>query len=140
MKGAKRKSISTFDKLYTTAASSVTLNLADTWNKTMRVGGVAGHMAKEADGVFKQAQNNGAVTVTGGKSGNTNKCFIGGICEGEQRERTFNVKLDFLGEGEFNLTAFKDGINADIQAMHYNKIEKKVNKNSTIEIKMVKNV
>ena len=68
-----------------------------------------------------------------------NKWFIGGICEGEQRERTFNVKLDFLGEGEFNLTAFKDGINADIQAMHYNKIEKKVNKNSTIEIKMVKN-
>ena len=85
------KSISTFDKLYTTAASSVTLNLADTWNKTMRVGGVAGHMAKEADSVFKQAQNNGAVTVTGGKSGNTNKCCIGGcIGRGEAKSVTSN--------------------------------------------------
>ena len=67
------------------------------------------------------------------------KWFIGGICEGEQRERVFNVKLDFLGDGEYKLTGFKDGINADIQAMHYNKVEKKVTKNSTIEIKMVKN-
>lgn len=89
--GVIGKSISTFDKLYTTAASSVTLNLADTWNKTMRVGGVAGHMAKEADGVFKQAQNNGAVTVTGGKSGNTNKCYIGGcIGRGEAKSVTSN--------------------------------------------------
>ncbi|MBQ4039000.1 MAG: glycoside hydrolase family 97 protein, partial [Bacteroidaceae bacterium] len=47
------------------------------------------------------------------------KWFIGGICEGEQRERVFNVKLDFLGDGEYKLTGFKDGINADIQAMHY---------------------
>ncbi|MBQ3121219.1 MAG: glycoside hydrolase family 97 protein [Bacteroidaceae bacterium] len=67
------------------------------------------------------------------------KWFIGGICEGEQRERVFNVKLDFLGDGEYKLTGFKDGVNADIQAMHYNKVEKKVTKNSTIEIKMVKN-
>lgn len=67
------------------------------------------------------------------------KWFIGGICEGEQRERVFNVKLDFLGDGEYKLTGFKDGINADIQAMHYNKVEKKVTKDSTIEIKMVKN-
>jgi hypothetical protein len=89
--GVIGKSISTFDKLYTTAASSVTLNLADTWNKTMRVGGVAGHMAKEADGVFKQAQNNGAVTVAGGKSGNTNKCCIGGcIGRGEAKSVTSN--------------------------------------------------
>ena len=67
------------------------------------------------------------------------KWFIGGICEGEQHERVFNVKLDFLGDGEYKLTGFKDGINADIQAMHYNKVEKKVTKDSTIEIKMVKN-
>ena len=67
------------------------------------------------------------------------KWYIGGICEGEKSERVFNVKLDFLGDGEFSLTAFKDGINADMQAMHYNKVEKKVTKDSTIEIKMVKN-
>ena len=89
--GVIGKSISTFDKLYTTTSASVTLNLTDTWAKTMRVGGVAGHMAKEADGVFKQAQNNGAVTVTGGKSGNTNKCYIGGcIGRGEAKSVTSN--------------------------------------------------
>ena len=89
--GVVGKSISTFDKLYTTTSASVTLNLTDTWAKTMRVGGVAGHMAKEADGVFKQAQNNGAVTVTGGKSGNTNKCYIGGcIGRGESKSVTSN--------------------------------------------------
>ncbi len=68
-----------------------------------------------------------------------NRWFVGGICNGEQGERVFNVKLDFLGDGEYKLTGFKDGINADRQAMHYNKVEKKVSKNSTIEIKMVKN-
>jgi alpha-glucosidase len=67
------------------------------------------------------------------------KWFIGGICNGDESERTFDIKLDFLGEGERKLTAFKDGVNADIQAMHYNKIEQTVNKNSTIKIKMVKN-
>ena len=89
--GVIGKSISTFDKLYTTTSASVTLNLADTWSKTMRVGGIAGHMAKEADGVFKQAQNNGAVTVIGGKSGNSNKCCIGGcIGRGESKSVTSN--------------------------------------------------
>ncbi len=68
-----------------------------------------------------------------------NKWFIGGVCNGEQGERVFDVKLDFLGDGEYKLTGFKDGINADRQAMHYNKVEKRVTKNSTIEIKMVKN-
>ena len=67
------------------------------------------------------------------------KWFIGGICNGEQEEFKFNVKLDFLGDGEYKLTGYKDGANADRQAMHYNKIEQKVTKNSSIEIKTVKN-
>lgn len=67
------------------------------------------------------------------------KWFIGGICNGEQDELKFNVNLDFLGDKEYKLTGYKDGINADRQAMHYNKVEQKVTKNSSIEIKMVKN-
>ena len=67
------------------------------------------------------------------------KWYIGGICNGEQDEFKFNVKLDFLGDKEYKLTGYKDGINADRQAMHYNKVEQKVTKNSSIEIKMVKN-
>jgi len=67
-----------------------------------------------------------------------NKWFIGGICNGDE-ERTFNLKLDFLGEGQHKLTAYKDGLNAGYQAMHYNKVQQSVNRNSTVEVKMVKN-
>lgn len=68
-----------------------------------------------------------------------NKWFIGGICEGKEAERTFSIPLDFLNEGEFTLTAYKDGANAGYQAMHYNKEQKKVNSSSVIEVKMVRN-
>ncbi|MBO4611871.1 MAG: glycoside hydrolase family 97 protein [Bacteroidaceae bacterium] len=67
-----------------------------------------------------------------------NKWFIGGICNGEE-ERTFNLKLDFLSDGQHRLTAYKDGLNAGYQAMHYNKVQQSVNRNSTVEVKMVKN-
>ncbi|MBR4994806.1 MAG: glycoside hydrolase family 97 protein [Alistipes sp.] len=67
------------------------------------------------------------------------KWFIGGICEGSEQERTFNIKLDFLGDGEHKLTAYKDGANANYQAMHYNKVEQTVTKDSTIEVKMMMN-
>ncbi len=66
------------------------------------------------------------------------KWFIGGICNGESG-RTFQVKLDFLSEGQHRMTAFKDGVNADYQAMHYNKLEQNVTRHSTIEVQMVKN-
>lgn len=68
-----------------------------------------------------------------------NKWFIGGICEGGEDERTYTVKLDFLSEGQHRLTAYKDGANAHYQAMHYNKEQKTVDRNSTIEVKMVRN-
>ena len=67
------------------------------------------------------------------------KWFIGGICVGFEKERTFDLKLDFLGDGEFKMTAFKDGVNANYQAMHYNKVEQKVNKNTTIKVTMMMN-
>ncbi|MBQ9559156.1 MAG: glycoside hydrolase family 97 protein [Bacteroidaceae bacterium] len=66
------------------------------------------------------------------------KWFVGGITNGEQ-ERTFHLSLDFLSEGQHRLTAYKDGINAGYQAMHYNKTEQTVTSQSTIEVKMAKN-
>ena len=37
------------------------------------------------------------------------------------------------------MTAFKDGLNADYQAMHYNKVEKNVDRTQTVDIHMVRN-
>ena len=65
------------------------------------------------------------------------KWFIGGITNGTPRD--FRLKLDFLGAGNHKLTAFKDGLSADYQAMHYNKVEQNVTSQSTIDVHMVKN-
>lgn len=67
------------------------------------------------------------------------KWYIGGICESEKDERTISVKLDFLPDGVFNLKGFKDGINANQQAMHYNRVNQQVDKNTVLEITMMKN-
>ena len=65
------------------------------------------------------------------------KWFIGGITG--ENPRDFRIKLDFLGAGSHKMTAYKDGINADYQAMHYNKVEQNVTSSSAIDIHMVKN-
>jgi alpha-glucosidase len=50
------------------------------------------------------------------------------------------VALDFLPEGKtFTLTSFEDGINADMQAMHYVKNERQVKKGDVVKINMVRN-
>lgn len=49
------------------------------------------------------------------------KWFIGGITNGTERERSFELKLDFLGTKKYKLTSFEDGINAVNQAMDYRK-------------------
>ena len=67
------------------------------------------------------------------------KWFIGGICNGEQEERTFQLPLNFLSAGSHHLTAFKDGLSANFQAMHYNRVEQNVTAQSTIEVRMAKN-
>lgn len=67
------------------------------------------------------------------------KWFLGAICNEENAPLTLHVKLDFLNEGSHQLKGFKDGSNADFQAMHYNKVEQQVDKNTTLEIVMVKN-
>ena len=65
------------------------------------------------------------------------KWFIGGITNGQERD--FTLDLDFLGPGMHRLTAFKDGLNAGYQAMHYNKVEKYVGSMDTVDIHMVRN-
>ena len=63
--------------------------------------------------------------------------FIGGITNGTERD--FQIKLDFLSPGRHRMTAFKDGLNAGYQAMHYNKVEKNVDSSETVDIHMVRN-
>ena len=65
------------------------------------------------------------------------KWFIGGITNGTERD--FTISLDFLTPGSHRMTAFKDGLNAGYQAMHYNKVEKNVDRTTTVDIHMVRN-
>lgn len=71
---------------------------------------------------------------------NGEKWFIGGMTAEHDEPLLKEIKLDFLPDGkEFTLTAFEDGINADVQAMHYVKNVRKVRKGDTVLIKMVRN-
>jgi alpha-glucosidase len=77
----------------------------------------------------------GEYVVTARRKGD--KWFIGAITN--QEGRTLEVNLDFLKDGEHTLTSFEDGINADRQAMDYKKRTSKVNKDTKLTIKMVRN-
>jgi len=65
------------------------------------------------------------------------KWFIGAITNGTPRDLT--LSLSFLASGNHKLTAFKDGVNADYQAMHYNKIEQSVTPGTSLNIHLAKN-
>lgn len=67
------------------------------------------------------------------------KWFIGGITNGAEKERSFEIKLDFLTAKKYKLTAFEDGVNAGNQAMDYKKKSATVSNKETLKIKMVKN-
>ena len=77
----------------------------------------------------------GEYVVTARRKGD--KWFIGAITNNDGR--TLEVNLDFLKDGEHSFTSFEDGINADRQAMDYKKRTSKVNKNTKLTIKMVRN-
>lgn len=70
--------ISTLNKAYNLESGKVTVNLPSTWSSAFTVGGVAAYLTKAAAGTFKQAQNYGDITISGGKAGNTNTCYVGG--------------------------------------------------------------
>ena len=65
------------------------------------------------------------------------KWFIGAITNGTPRDLT--LSLGFLASGNHKLTAFKDGVNADYQAMHYNKTEQSVTSSTSLNIHLAKN-
>lgn len=65
------------------------------------------------------------------------KWFIGAITNGTSRDLT--LSLSFLASGNHKLTAFKDGMNADYQAMHYNKTEQSVTSSTSLNIHLAKN-
>ena len=68
------------------------------------------------------------------------KWFIGGITNNNEKERSFEVSLDFLNAGKsYQMTSFEDGINAGRQAMDYRKNEYTITKDEKIKLKMVRN-
>ena len=60
--------------------------------------------------------------------------YIGGIAH---KEHIQNLKLDFLGDGEYAMQAIQDGRNADQLAMDHKFVNQTVTKDSVINIKMV---
>ena len=69
-----------------------------------------------------------------------NLWYIGGITNGKEKERIFDIPLDFLPEGKkWKMVAYEDGPNANQQAMHYLKREQKVQRGDSIRIKMACN-
>ena len=50
--------------------------------------------------------------------------------------RDFNVKLDFLSDGSYEMEVFKDGINAGNYAEDYKREIKKVQKNDVLELSL----
>lgn len=71
---------------------------------------------------------------------NGDKWFIGGMVNGKENERTFDIDFSFLPSAKtYQMTYFEDGINAGRQAMDYRKKEAKVKKGEKMTIKMVRN-
>lgn len=80
----------------------------------------------------------GEVAVVAKRKGD--KWFIGGMTNNSKDVREIDICLDFLNDGRnYKMTSFKDGINADRQAMDYRRNESSVKKNDIIKIKMVRN-
>ena len=65
------------------------------------------------------------------------KWFIGAITN--STARNLEVKLDFLVNGKtYQMTSFKDGVNARVQAMDYKKTTTKVEKGESLQLHLVR--
>lgn len=67
------------------------------------------------------------------------KWYVGGMTNGAETWRDFEIALDFLGDGEYTMTSYEDGVNAPRQAMHYVKNTRKVRKGDTVKVRMARN-
>ena len=78
----------------------------------------------------------GQYVVTAKRKGD--KWYIGGMTNENGRDLTVN--LDFLTDGKaYQMTSFVDGINADVQAMDYRKVQSEVRKGAPLRLKMARN-
>lgn len=92
----------------------------------------------QTDETISMAAKVGEYAIVAKRKGN--KWYIGGMTNNDQKERVFELPLDFLQDGKtYQMTSFEDGVNADRQAMHYVKNVKQVKKGQTIKIKMARN-
>lgn len=68
------------------------------------------------------------------------KWFIGAICNGKKKTRTFTLFFDFLDKHKtYRMISFEDGINADRQAMDYRRKEREVGSSDKLDITLVRN-
>ena len=82
-------------------------------------------MAAEAGEYFAVAKRKGA------------KWYIGAITNSTARD--LGIKLDFLQNGKsYQMTSFKDGVNAGVQAMDYKKASTKVEKDESLQLHLVR--
>jgi len=66
------------------------------------------------------------------RSGDT--WYVGAMTDWD--ERTLDLDLNFLGEGNYTMKIWKDGINADKYAADFAQEELEVSKNSKMKVKM----
>ena len=67
------------------------------------------------------------------------KWYIGGMTAEREEPLTLEIPLDFLGHGTFEITAFEDGVNSDVQAMDYRKTTSTVTGADKLTVSMVRN-
>ncbi len=79
----------------------------------------------------------GEYSIVAKRKGDT--WFIGGMTNGSEKERVFELDLNFLDQGNYEMTSFRDGVNAGRQAMDYKKEVTQVNSGSNLIVRMVKN-
>lgn len=92
----------------------------------------------QTDETISMAAKVGEYAIVAKRKGN--KWYIGGMTNNKEKERVFELPLDFLQDGKtYQMTSFEDGVNANRQAMHYVKNVKQVKKGQTIKIKMARN-
>lgn len=92
----------------------------------------------QTDETISMAAKLGEYAIVAKRKGN--KWYIGGMTNNNEKERTFELPLDFLQDGKaYRMTSFEDGVNANRQAMHYVKNVKQVKKGQKIRIKMARN-
>lgn len=81
---------------------------------------------------------NGEYAIVAKRKGD--QWFIGGMTNGKEKERTFEIDFSFLPAGKnYQMTYFEDGINAGRQAMDYRRKEATIKKGEKMTIKMARN-